>query len=410
MQHDQSVAIFDNYWSTTLTFAASLGRRGVPLHFYGVGAGRWSRYRARRADCPPVEHADRFLPWLERRVRSGEIVRVAPTTDLIAYYLALLRGEFAPPVQRAITPLDDIERCLIKTRFAAACAQLGRVTPRQIDSRETDAVSAAGDLGFPLIVKPRSHLGVGPGQRGLLVRDLPTLRRVCRPYPVTPGQESIVAHHPDLLWPLLQRYVPSARRRVYSVSGFKDADGGIVVASLSYKTRQWPPDTGISTCQITHHDPTILAAGLTTVDHLVSAGIFELELLDDDGRLLAIDLNPRAFGFMSLDVAVGNDLPWLWYRSTFSPVAAVPPVDAAPIVEARLVLPHLAGRLVGRWRGDDREPADAAGDVKPTRSISMLGHLHDPLPMLVGHWHQLRHPGGLFRPFMRAGLPLPDAA
>src|SRR3979490_3068565 len=68
-------ALIDNFGSPTLSFAVSLGARGVPLHFYGSGAGRWSRYSSRRAVCPPVEDADRFLPWLRRRIRSRGLPR-----------------------------------------------------------------------------------------------------------------------------------------------------------------------------------------------------------------------------------------------------------------------------------------------------------------------------------------------
>ncbi len=123
----ESVAIFDDYWSPTLSFAASLGRRKVPLHFYGDGAGKWSRYRTQRLPCPPIENADRFVPWLERRIRSGEIHRVAPTTDLIAFYTALLRDEFAPQVRRTIAPLEEIERCLLKT-ILRGCLRAHRPT------------------------------------------------------------------------------------------------------------------------------------------------------------------------------------------------------------------------------------------------------------------------------------------
>ncbi len=90
-----AVAIFDNYWATTLAFVRSLGEKGVPLHVYGKGAGRWSRYCTAHSPCPPIDEADLFLPWLRDRVRSGEITRVAPTTDLIAYYVSVLREEFS---------------------------------------------------------------------------------------------------------------------------------------------------------------------------------------------------------------------------------------------------------------------------------------------------------------------------
>jgi len=413
----ESVAIFDNHWSPTLSFAASLGRRKVPLHFYGDGAGNWSRYRTRRAPCPPVEDADRFLPWLEHRIRSGEIHRVAPTTDLIAFYTALLRDEFAPQVRRTIAPLEEIECCLLKTSFAAACERIGQPVPASVAGEDLpEVLAAASRLGFPLMLKPRSHLGIGPGERGRIIPDLETLRLAYRPYEIAPGQGSIAARYPGIRWPLLQRYVPSARTRVYSISGIKDPAGGIVAASLSYKRHQWPPDTGISTSQVTCRDPSILRAGLATVDRLVSRGIFELELLDDDGHLLAIDLNPRAFGFIALDMAVGNDLPWLWYRSTLGPIGPPASWEAPPIMAARLALPALIGGCIGLLRRDGhRDTAARQEDSRPVRSISMLGHLDDPLPMLIGHWHQLRHPGSLIRPYLRpkepppTRKPLPDA-
>jgi hypothetical protein len=55
-------------------------------------------------------------------------------------------------------------------------------------------------------------------------------------------------------WPLLQRYIASARNRVYSVTGVKGADNDLLTACASYKRDEWPPDTGVSTLQISHDD------------------------------------------------------------------------------------------------------------------------------------------------------------
>ena len=54
-------------------------------------------------------------------------------------------------------------------------------------------------------------------------------------YEATPGQGALAERYPELRWPLLQKYLPAARRQVYSVSGIKDADGGIITAAVSYK-------------------------------------------------------------------------------------------------------------------------------------------------------------------------------
>ncbi len=398
------VAIINNDWAPTLAFAVSLGRRQVPLHFYGAGAGRWSRYCRRRGVCPPVEESDQFLPWLRARIRSGEITRLAPTTDLIVYYLAVLRDEFSTDVRRSIATLVEIERSLIKTRFADACGAIGQNVPAAAAPDNLEgAVIAARNLGYPLIVKPKSHLVVGAANRGRLVRSETELLRAYRRYDVAPGQAEIAANYPELRWPLMQSYLPSAQGCVYSISGIKDADRGILTSILTSKNEQWPPDVGVSTVQVVCDDENIQRAGLKTVDRLVSTGIFELELLTDGEKLLAIDLNPRAFGFLMLDIAAGNDLPWLWWRTTLGAVTPEPKPRHVPKLESRFIIPYYFARGIRRVFGPRHASSETQEGIADAPWISMLGHRSDPLPLLIANLRLLRllpHRGGLVRPFL----------
>ena len=398
------VAVFGSHWGATLAFVGSLGRRQVPIHVYGAGAVRWSRYCVRRARCPDANDADRFLPWLEARVRSGEIARLAPTTDVIAYYLACVREHFPPEVQRAITPLAEIETLLIKSRFAVACGGIGQPAPRSTAPRSVDeAVDAAERLGFPVILKPNSHLVVGFTERGHLLHDADDVRRNFRRYTVADGHDALASRYPELIWPLLQRFVPSARGGVLSVSGFKDVDGGLVAAMLSCKVEQWPPDTGVSTAQVNCFDPLVLRAGMDAVDRLVSRGIFELELLQDGEELVAIDLNPRAFGFMNLNIALGHDLPWSWFQSTIGPV---PPMrserlEDGPRIHCVSTVPSLAGRCVGALFGVNGNP-HYRPQAAAIETVPMIGVRHDPIPLVIANFVQLRHAGRLLRPYLKA--------
>jgi predicted ATP-grasp superfamily ATP-dependent carboligase len=383
------------------------------MHVYGAGASRWSRFCTRRYSCPPVEEADRFLPWLRERVRSGEIARVAPTTDLIAYYISCLREEFPSEVRRTIAPLEEIETALIKSRFADACAAIGQSVPLTRTPADLESALEAGlELGYPLILKPKSHLVVGAAERGHLIRDEAELRARFTPYSPAPGQAHLAERYPELRWPLLQRYIPSARQLVYSVSGLKDADHGIVTASLSYKREQWPPDIGTSTVQISGRDQEILAAGLRAADQLVSRGIFELELLTDPAGLLAIDLNPRAFGFINLDIATGHDLPWLWLQSTIEPLTPQSDPPQRVALEARHVMLHFLRGLTLRGSDTSRHHRLERRDPHQPRAwISILGYPNDPLPMLLSHARLLCNPRSLFRTFMkvsRSERPDPD--
>jgi D-aspartate ligase len=398
------VALINNDWAPTLAFAFSLGQQGVPLHFYGSGAGRWSRYCRRHSACPPVSHADVFLPWLQKRLRSGEISRLAPTTDLIAYYMAVLRDDFPDQVRRAITPLEEIERCLIKTRFSDACARVGQLVPSHAAPQDIDsALIAARSLGYPLIIKPKSHLVVGAAERGRLVQNETELIRHFKPYPIAAGQAGLAAAYPELLWPLLQRYLKSARSCVFSVSGIKDVDRGLLAATLTCKRQQWPPDVGVSMVQAVCDDDRILEDGLHTVDSLISRGIFELELLTDGEKLLAIDLNPRAFGFINLDIAVGNDLPWLWWQSTLGPVEPQVASGSKANVECRFLVPYYFNQAIRRLLRVSSPPPESEAMSTPGRWVSMLGHRSDPLPMVLANLRLLRllpHPGGIVRPFV----------
>lgn len=393
-----AVAVFDNYWATTLAFARSLGSQRVPLHFYGNGAGRWSRYCTRHFSCPPVEDTARFLPWLSEKIRSGQITRIAPTTDLIAYYMSRLRDEFPAAVKRTIAPLAEIEACLIKTRFATLSAIDGQPTLATASPDDLDgAIATASEWGYPVILKPKSHLVVGSAERGRLVRNVAELKRYYHRYEVHPGQEGLAEMYPELCWPLVQHYLPTARQRVYSVSGVKDAAAGVLAASVSYKREQWPPDVGVSTIQVACEDERILNAGLQVVDRLLSCGIFELELVTDRDRLYAIDLNPRAFGFIALDVARGADLPWLWFRSTIGETEAWVKQAPRQALVARNGLIHFMKRITGSASRDEPDRVERRNSALPRVAISMLGSWNDPVPLLISNLYLLRHPRSLAR-------------
>ncbi len=383
------VAVFDDTWSPTLTFTYSLGRRGVPLHFYGSGSGQWTRFRHTRAACPPPGLPDEFLPWLQEKIAAGTIARIAPTSDLIAYYISALRDHFPRDVARAIAPLSEIEACLIKSRFADRCLSVGCETPAVASPTGLDeALEAAERLGYPVILKPKSHLGLGFAERGSIAHSADELRQQFRPYSVQSGQNYFLSRYPELPWPLLQKYLPAAQRRVYSVSGVRDRDTGIVSAAVSFKGEQWPPGVGTSIRQVGVNDPRILTAGLGVVEHFLSSGIFELELVEDaDGGLNAIDLNPRGFGFMGLDLARGQDLPWLWYSSTLHPVT---PLDQSTLIDAVEAVPPAIGLWVLLANS-------IAGPSKKRAIVSMLGHGADPAPLVRSNLAHLKHPRSLLR-------------
>jgi hypothetical protein len=248
------------------------------------------------------------------------------------------------------------------------------------------------------MLKPKSHLAIGFAERGRLLMNENDLVRHYRQYVIAPGQEGIAAAYPELVWPLLQRYIASARNLVYSVSGIKDADGGVLTARVSCKLEQWPPDVGVSTLQTSCDDRRILDFGLKVLNQTLSRGIFEVEVLADGDSLYAIDLNPRAFGFLELDIARGSDLPWLWFQSTINAQVPAPHAVSEGPIQARHWMLHAMRMMVRAFTPAKRVASERGDPSTAPVSVSMLGHRSDPLPMILSNLYLLRHP----RSFVRA--------
>jgi hypothetical protein len=122
----------------------------------------------------------------------------------------------------------------------------------------------------------------------------------------------------------------------------------------------------------------------------LSRGIFEVELIADGANLHAIDLNPRAFGFVELDMARGSDLPWLWYCMTQERLAPLGERTGNSVTAYHAFLPFLGVRMPAR------------------SSVSLLGHWSDPLPKIISHLYLMRHPRSLLRARITAARALKD--
>ncbi|MBI5493975.1 MAG: hypothetical protein HY904_03050 [Deltaproteobacteria bacterium] len=399
------VAVFDADAPPAVAFTRSLGARGVPVTVYSphrTSAAGASRFAAATARCPPPDQPERFLVWLEAEFRAGRIGCVAPTSDNIAFCLAELHDLLPPALQRVLPAPAAARNALFKDRFHGVLQTLSFPAPRTAAPRTPDeAEQLATTLRFPVVIKPRAHVGAML-DRGTVVRDQRALRRhftACHD-----GSPMVLARYPSLRLPMLQEYVPGALQNLYSVSGLLGCSGEVLAVAGARKTAQWPPTLGVGTRFEPWLDAAAMARGAELARAVLGTGIFELEFIWDAERqaLLAIDLNPRGFGQISLDVARGNDLPWEWYRlyrgDTLSPRAA-----PRPDVHWRHALPFHVDHVARVVRGPHRV-REAAAYLTTWRepAVDIVLDTRDVLPAVVYTARMLRHPGGLVRPFLRA--------
>lgn len=399
------VAVFDADSPPALAFTRSLGRAGIPVHVYGHNewpAARLSRYATRFFRCPDPEDAARFLPWLEREVRTGCIHRVAPTSDLLAWYLAELRELFAPDVAASLPTRDAVLDVLFKDRFARRAFAHGIATPITLAPSSVDeACDLAHEVIYPAVIKPRSHV-VGRLERGIVVEDAEQLQRRYRPTSVPGGMREVLVRHPSLCFPVVQEYIPDALERLYSISGLLGPGGEVIAHAGSKKRNQWPPKLGIGLTFDPWHDEEVAALGIAIAQKVLGAGLFELELILDrrTGSYVAIDLNPRAHGFIGFDIARGNDLPALWAL-----VSAGERPPSLPPANGSLRWQHSIPLHLSHWVNIAYGPGRAGAALAYARDllgshVDIVHDARDPLPTLRHASFMLRHPGGLVRPFL----------
>lgn len=194
---------------------------------------------------------------------------------------------------------------------------------------------------------------------------------------------------------------------VYSVSGFLAEDGTCLSVRTSAKAAQWHPVLGIGILFERHHDPDLQERGVAIARRLLGRGLFEVELVRGEaGRLLVLDVNPRAHGPIAFDVARGSNLPLLWYQDAIGEAPPRPGNDVELIWTLALLF-HL-GQLLRALRGPRRVArlrtyARHLGQ----RRVDAAHDLGDPLASLFFDLQLLRHRCGILRPFL-AAPPIPN--
>jgi predicted ATP-grasp superfamily ATP-dependent carboligase len=378
----------------------------------------FSRYTARRLRCPPTDDAERLVEWLAtlpRREGPGPYV-VYPTSDEIVVLLASHRAALSKHFVFYQPDLRTTWRVLDKKNLLEEARAAGLEVPDTWFPRDAgDARRVAREADGPLMIKPRTQVMLSHHSKGILVTDGADGSHLVREYDRFRRENAyapwMVRTFPELTQPLVQRYHGDASQCVYSIAGFRDVSGRHLAMSGSVKVLQRPTGMGIGLCfESAAVAPDLARRTAQLLERLGYFGVFELEFLRDGERSMLIDMNPRFYNQLALDIARGLDLPKIAYEAALGDGAAVARLVAAhhggdgPMVFCNRIGLHMllgAKRLFGRisredatrWRRWARDPAKTVID-----SVDAAG---DPVPTLAEAASQvyecLRHPRGFLK-------------
>lgn len=316
----------------TLAAARCLGERGVPVTMAGddvLAPARWSRYVTRWERCPPVLELEPFFDWLLAFGKRERRHVLYPTCDDLAWLLAERSSILSEYFDLYQPNVDAVWRLLDKRSLYELSEKVGIATlPTAYPKDEAEARALAREIGYPLLLKPRTQVYLPTRCKGLFCDSDAELRTEYARF------ESGNAFHPPLMQrspglelPMLQGFCSDAAENIYSISGFIGPREGQVAARAAVKVMQRPRRLGVGLCfEEAPVDPSVLQGLVRLCREVGYYGVFEAEFVRRGDVCHLIDFNPRFYGQMGFETARGLPLAHLVWLGALGETTAL---DAA---------------------------------------------------------------------------------
>jgi predicted ATP-grasp superfamily ATP-dependent carboligase len=263
-------------------------------------AAKWSRYCSHGLGVPdPRRDPARFAERLRRELERRRYDVVLPASDASLLALSAHRARLESLVRLGLPAHQVVEACFDKELLVRRAHEAGFAPPVTTRCLTLDeGCSAAGRLGYPVIVKPPQSFCAARGSEQK---------------PVVAGDDGALAAAAERLGTpfLVQEFLSDAP--IVSCAGVA-VEGRLLGFVTSRYERVWPPARGSVTCSETFAAPAALHARVgRLVASLGWSGVFEIELLERrDDAPAVIDFNTRLYGSLALAVRAGSNLPAIW--------------------------------------------------------------------------------------------------
>ena len=333
-----------------------------------LSAANLSRTVSRRYRVPdPRLDPQGFVTQLVDVLGRVEHALLMPGTEASLLRLSEQRARVEPLVRLGLPPHEIVVRALDKNEMLTVAERVGLGPPPSVVcAGEDDALAAASQLGYPVLLKP-AH--------SLLDDELGVRQRTSRP---VEEADALRRELPSFGLPVtVQRRVDGP---VISFGGVAVAGGRLLGLCASRYIRTWPASGGSASCTETFEPA---AADVERLEEFLRQagweGVFELEaLLLPEGRLAAIDFNPRPYGSMTLAVGAGANLPALFADHVLG--RGPEPQRARPGVTYRWEEAEIRNLFLSLRRG---RLGEALALLHPrSRSVGAFFALSDPAPLL----------------------------
>ncbi|MBE9502271.1 MAG: ATP-grasp domain-containing protein [Chloroflexi bacterium] len=294
-----------------LGIVRSLAKHNIPIYLLDqeLCIGRFSRYPKKFVRCPSVRQEVPFLNFLTDLAKKENIEGwiIYPNDDETVYFLAKYKEQLQEYYRIPTPPLDVVKFTHEKKLTYQLAEESGIAIPKTFYPGNLEALEQL-DLEFPVIIKPsiKEPFYSKTRKKAIRIDDKEELvQEFERALSIIDGSQIMI-----------QELIPGGPSYLFSV-GSLYKDGEFLGKVVARRTRQHPMDFGHATTYAETMDiPELEEIAAKILGLIGFYGLSEVEFMLDprDGRYKLIEINARPWGWHTLAIGAGVDLPYLLYQ------------------------------------------------------------------------------------------------
>lgn len=299
----------------------TLARKGIPIILLDADycIAKYSRYKKKFIKSPSPGHAEAYVTFLIE-VAAKERINgwvIFPNSDEVVYVVSRYK-EILEKYYRIATPCWEVIRNVyIKKETYEVAKENGIAIPTMYNTNSLEELLES-DLQYPLVMKPS-------------IRDHFYNKTKIKAYRINNREEVIKTYQKmrsviDRGEILAQDFIPGGPKNLYSFCPFFK-NGMVVTGITGRRARQHPMDFGHASTYVELVDiPELRNISEKFLGLINFYGIGEVEFMQDprDHQYKLIEVNPRVWGWHTLAIAAGVDLPYLLYQDMVGEEIEIP--------------------------------------------------------------------------------------
>ena len=299
----------------------SLGRKRIPVYIidHELSIARFSRYHKKFSFAPHPKREEEYLSFLIDYAKRQNLDKwvLFPNNDLTVRLLSKHKKRLEEYYLIPTPDWEVIKYVYNKRNTCQLAESLGIPTPKTYFPKEVYDLEKL-DLSFPVIIKPatRDDFFEKFRKKAFLIQNrqhlIETYKKVCD-----------VIDSSDVL---VQEFIPAGPKHLYSFCPFFK-DGRIVARIIARRSRQHPMDFGqATTFAEAVHMPELEVIGVKLLNKINYYGLAEVEFMYDtrDMQFKFLEINARVWGWHTLAIGAGIDLPYLLFRDMIGQPIQIP--------------------------------------------------------------------------------------